>query len=224
VAGVGVWFELRYPPDMFRLLSIVLLAAAPAPASDSVAGVYQSQQMEIGAALELRKDGHFRYQLDYGAVSEGAEGDWTFDGKTVRLTSKPMPKAPSFELVRDDPAPSGELYMTLEDPGFEWGHGLEAIAKVRGEESGFEISAGEGGRVDLTDKPPIEAIAPLMPVYGPTGDIFPLRPDRGHKLLIRFHRNELGKAAFRDEPLTVDGTALVLSRYDARIRFLRARP
>ena len=203
------------------ILAILLLSAAPASASDSVAGLYQSQQMEIGAALELRKDGHFRYQLDYGAVSEGAEGSWTFDGKTVRLTSSPMPKAPSFELVRDEPASKGELYLTLEDPGFEWGHGLEAVAKVRGEDSGFEISAGDGGRVDLAGKPPIEAIAPEMPVYGPTGDIFQLSPDRGHKLLLRFHRNDLGKAAFRDEPLVLDGHALTLSRYDAEIRFLR---
>ena len=47
-------------------------------------------------------------------MSEAAEGDWTFDGKTVRLTSKPMPKLPSFELVRDDPAPKGEIVMTME--------------------------------------------------------------------------------------------------------------
>ena len=207
---------------MFHVLSILLLSAAPAPAT--VAGLYQSQQMEIGAALELRKDGHFRYQLDYGAVSEGSEGDWTFDGKTVRLTSKPMPKAPSFELVRDDPAPRGELYVSLEDPGFEWGHSLEAVVKIQGKEDAFEVSAGEGGRIDLEGKPPIEAIAPLMPVYGPTGDIFPLSADRGHKLLIRFHRNDLGKAAFRDEPLALRENALVLSRYDAEIRFLRVRP
>ena len=77
----------------------VSLATAPA----SVAGLYQSHQMEVGAALELRKDGHFRYQLDYGAVSETAEGEWTFDGKTVRLTSKPMPKAPSSSLSATTP-------------------------------------------------------------------------------------------------------------------------
>ena len=74
------------------------------------------------AVSSLKGDGHFRYALSYGAVDEECEGGWTFDGKTVWLTSKPMPKAPSFELVRDDPAPKGELFMTLEDPGFEWGH------------------------------------------------------------------------------------------------------
>lgn len=207
------------------LLPVALgLAAAAPPAVPSVAGMYEIRQMEMAGGLELQANRHFRYALTYGAVDEEGEGDWTFDGKTVRLTSNPMPKSPNFELVRDDPAPRGELYMTLEDPGFEWGHPLEAVAKVRGEESGFEISGGDGGRVDLTGKPPIEAIAPLMPVYGPTGDIFPLSSDRGHRLQFRFHRNELGKAAFRDEPLSLDGTALVLSRYDAEIRFLRAAP
>src|SRR3954471_14916965 len=102
-----------------QLLTLLLAAAAPVT---TVAGLYQAQQMEVGAALELQKNGHFRYQLDYGAVSESAEGDWTFDGKTVRLTTRPMPAPPKFELVSDGAAPAGELYMTLEDPGFEWGH------------------------------------------------------------------------------------------------------
>ena len=47
---------------------LLLLLGAPA----SMAGLYQAQQMEVGAALELQKNGHFRYQLDYGAVSESA--------------------------------------------------------------------------------------------------------------------------------------------------------
>ena len=71
------------------MLVIAALLLAPAPA---VAGLYQSQQMEVGAALELKADGRFRYQLDYGAVSEQAEGTWTSDGKSVRLTTAPAPK------------------------------------------------------------------------------------------------------------------------------------
>ena len=54
--------------------------------------------MEVGAALDLRADGRFRYQLDYGAVSEQAEGQWTSDGKTVRLTTKPLAEASNFRL------------------------------------------------------------------------------------------------------------------------------
>lgn len=204
-------------------LAALLLAPAHAPAKVSVAGLYRSQQMEVGAALELKKNGHFRYQLDYGAVSESASGDWTFDGKVVHLTTRPVPKAPSFELVHDDTAPRGELYMTVESPGMEWGHPLEAFA-TEDMKKGFEISADDTGRVDLIGKPPIAAIAPLMPVYGPTGQIFQLDRERGHRLQFRFHSNDLGTAAFKGESLTRDGPNLVLLRYDTRIRFMRVRP
>src|SRR3954465_6065523 len=100
------------------MMLTALLWLAAAPAHSSVAGLYQSQTMEVGAALELQKNGHFRYQLDYGAVSEQAEGDWTSDGKTVWLTTRPKPVPPSFELVRDDPAPAGEVMMSIEPSGF----------------------------------------------------------------------------------------------------------
>lgn len=71
------------------MVAALLLSPVPTPASDTFAGFYRSNQMEIGAALDLQPSGHFRYALDYGAVSEGAEGDWTFDGTAVRLTTRP---------------------------------------------------------------------------------------------------------------------------------------
>ena len=65
----------------------MMIAAALLLAPAALAGLYQAHQMEVGAALDLQRNGHFRYQLDYGAVSEAAEGDWTFDGKTVNTGS-----------------------------------------------------------------------------------------------------------------------------------------
>jgi hypothetical protein len=90
--------------------------------------------------------------------------------------------------------------------------------------NGFEITADETGRVDLSGKPPIVAVAPEMPVYGPTGDIFPLSTDRGHRLLFRFHANDLGKVRFARQPLARSGSDLLLERYGAAIRFLKSRP
>lgn len=205
------------------LVAALLAALAPAPANASPAGTYHIRQMEMAGGLELKANGQFQYAFSYGALDEVAEGDWTFDGKTVFLTSNPMPKEPGFELVRDEPAPKGELYITLEDPGFRWGQPFEAIATADLRD-GFEISAGEGGKVDLTGKPPIVAIAPKMPVFGTTGQIFRLSADRGHRLLFRFHRNDLGKVAFRKQPLEVKGADLLLVRHDAAIRFIPVRP
>lgn len=202
--------------------ALILLAASLA-APTSPAGLYRTQQMEVAAALELKPNGHFRYALSYGALDEEGEGDWILDKGGVLLTSRPMPKPPSFELVRDDPAPKGELTLKLEDPGFEWGHPLEAIAQ---EDSGrlVEIEADDSGRVDLTGKPPIKAIAPEIPVFGPTGEIFELATERGHRMIFRFHSNDLGKARFDHERLERKGADLLLRRYDTIFRFVKVRP
>ncbi len=69
------------------ILGALLLAMAEAP---SVVGFYRSNQIEVGAALQLEEDGKFQYQLDYGAVSEAAEGNWSSDGSTVYLTATRM--------------------------------------------------------------------------------------------------------------------------------------
>lgn len=69
------------------LTAALLLAAADARI---VTGFYRSSQIEVGAALELDPDGRFMYQLDYGAVSETAEGTWSSDGTVVYLTATRM--------------------------------------------------------------------------------------------------------------------------------------
>lgn len=200
---------------MMMIATVVLLAPA------SVAGLYQAHQMEVGAALELRKNGHFRYQLDYGAVSEQAAGDWTFDGKTVRLTTRPKPRQPAFELVRDDPAPIGEVDLTLEPPGFgAEGYRIDAIGTDAASGAKGLVTTDDQGRVEAGDHK-LSAIEPLVPVYGTPGGRFLLSPDRGHRLLLRFRANEIGHAAFDREPLAFSPRGLVLNRYETEIRFIR---
>jgi hypothetical protein len=201
---------------------MIAAAALLFASAAAVAGFYQSQQMEVGAALELQDNGHFRYQLDYGAVSEHAEGDWTFDGKAVRLTTSPPPRKPSFELVRDDPAPAGQISMSLEPPGFGDGYRLDAIATDAEGERG-RVTTSDDGRIEAGDHK-LAAIDPLVPVYGTVAGHFALSPERGHRLLLRFHANDLNTAAFENEALSLTSGGLVLNRYDTEIRFIRVRP
>jgi hypothetical protein len=81
---------------MIAWLTALLLALAPA-AADKLPGTYQTHQMETGAILELKGDGTFQYMLDYGAVSEAAEGHWTASPKGIVLNSKPL----SVQLLRE---------------------------------------------------------------------------------------------------------------------------
>lgn len=200
-------------------LLALLLAAAPAASAGSVAGMYETSQMEMAGGLELRPDGTFRYALEYGAVSEQGEGKWQLEGTDVRLTSDPMPKAPQFEVVEDSPAPEGELYVTLAKPGFgDWTAPLRLAVWLQGFRQPFEMQAGEDGRVE-TRHTPVREILPFVPVYGPLSDAIPLSPERGHRLTLRFVPNDLGKARFQAEPLARDGDTLILNRYDAKIVF-----
>ena len=55
-----------------------------------VSGFYASSQHEMAAAIELEADGKFDYSLEYGAVSEYAEGSWVSEGGMIVLTSTKM--------------------------------------------------------------------------------------------------------------------------------------
>ncbi|MEO8618339.1 MAG: hypothetical protein ABI412_03140 [Sphingomicrobium sp.] len=68
------------------LIALLALLMQPADAN-AASGFYRSATPEVGAAIELEPDGHFLYALDYGAVSEAAEGTWTLAGSEVRLTA-----------------------------------------------------------------------------------------------------------------------------------------
>ena len=98
------------------LAAALLLAAAQLPGGADVAGLYETQQMEVAAALELQEGGHFRYGLEYGAVSERTEGDWTFDGTTLILTSNPMP--PELHALELGNARFDHERLLLEDGDF----------------------------------------------------------------------------------------------------------
>ena len=84
------------------------LALALAP-TEALAGLYQSHQMEVGAALLLEPDGRFRYQFDYGAVSESAEGECSAQANVVYLTATRMEGAYNQrDFVREPLAVDGD--------------------------------------------------------------------------------------------------------------------
>lgn len=93
---------------MLPLAPLIVLAAPAAPAVQDIAGSYRLSQMEMGGALELGRDGRFRYLLDYGAVSEAAEGRWSTDGTSVQLTSEPMNPEVLYDMERKDAKLNGE--------------------------------------------------------------------------------------------------------------------
>jgi len=84
---------------MIALMAALLLAAG---APTTVAGDYRTHQMEVGAELLLKDDGTFLYSLDYGAVSEAAQGHWSAKDGEVRLQSEPLSADLMREIERSD--------------------------------------------------------------------------------------------------------------------------
>jgi hypothetical protein len=197
------------------LAALALAAAQPA----GLTGLYRSNEIEVGAELELQPGGRFRYALDYGAVSETGEGVWSSDGSTVRLTSRPMPRLPRFVLVRDDPAPPGEVRVKIAPPGLNWPAPLKVEVSFAGAPP-IVLRTDSAGRLPLQGKI-ATVVKPLVPIYESGTAPVALAAGRGHRLLFRFEPNDLGTARFDREPLTIDGDTLILRRYDRRIRFTR---
>jgi hypothetical protein len=89
---------------MKALLAAILLAVATAPFAQDLIGIYRLSQMEMGGGLQLTPDGRFRYELDYGAVSEAAEGKWSLEADGIHLHSEPMKVELLHDLERSDAA------------------------------------------------------------------------------------------------------------------------
>jgi hypothetical protein len=134
-----------------------------------------------------------------------------------------MPKLPEFALVKDEPAPVGDLYVAVEDAGFGTWTPLSVIVTVDGIDRPVGLYAEDNGQVVAPDGHRVTSLKLLMPVYETGGEPLQLSSDRGHRLLFKIVPNDMGKAPFHGEPLEIKGTAMVMHRYDAEIIFRRTK-
>lgn len=215
---------MGYRTPLMILVAALLVLAAPAPPASKLVGLYQSQTMEVGGGIELRKDGHFRFELEYGALDEAAEGTWSFDGKSVRLTSSPMPKEPTFELVKDSPAPRCTLSISVDWSSIDWASPPDVLASYEDAPKELHLLQSDDNGTFHPEKCGVAMIMPIVPMFDIPGEPLKLSPGTGHKLSLRFRPNDLGRVAFRGEPLKIDGSSLLMQRYDREIRFVRVRP
>ena len=200
------------------------LVLAPAPTTAQLAGLYEIHQMEMAGGLELQANGHFRYAFTYGAIDEESEGDWSFDGQIVHLTTTPMPKEPTFDLISDTPAPKCTLSLSVDWGRFGWSSAPDVLVAYEVAPRKLHLmQADEKGTVHL-ENCAVTTVMPLVPMFGVPGQPLKLSPATGHRLSLRFRPNDLGRAAFRNVPLKLDGSSLLMERYDAEIRFLRDAP
>lgn len=215
----------RIPTRALLLASLLLaslpLAAQPAtPATrESVAGLYDGGQMEVGAQLLLKPDGHFEYELAYGALDEEAKGTWELRDGAVLLTSVPAAVPPRFVVVSDTPDSTGRLSVKLTKvlvEGMRQRVLLLYGPSPKADQSADEADVNDDGSVDIPAGKHPTAFIPEIPVY-PTMPAAIALTAGGHRFLLRFEPNDIGKADFHATPLAVQDGVLVMPRRDLQI-------
>jgi len=191
--------------------------APPAITKASLAGHYNGGQMEVGAELLLKPDGHFQYELAYGALDESAEGTWDFHDNAVFLTTVPAAVLPTFTVLKDEPAPAGELWIAISNGPIMEGARQRIYLLYDADHEPDMIELPDDGRVTLPNKRMPAAIIPEIPIY-PIYNPIPLTGTGGHHLTLRFNKNDIGKADFRATKLTLEGTNLIMIRPDLQLK------
>jgi len=196
-------------------------AEAPPPAPtitlESLAGQYDGGQMEVAAELLLKPDGHFSYQLAYGALDETAEGIWEIHYNAVYLTTRPAIKPPQFVVESDKPDARGGLWIKLSNGPVEQG-ARQRIYLVYGPDDPQDmVEIANDGRVPFPGNRRPTAIIPEIPVYPILNKPIPLTGTGGHSMVLRFEPNDIGKADFRAQRLSIEDGTLVMPRRDLQL-------
>lgn len=212
-------------------IAILLAIAAPSgvgparaetPAvQDDLAGRYSGSAMEMAAALDLRPDGRFDYWLSYGALDETSSGRWRREGNRILLTSDPF-TPPRIALAgRGSNAVGVEVRLEIPE-GFSRQYFAAVVTFASGERRPMHLSEeGLSFAVDPAD-PPV-SLQLILPIAMLESEVVQLDGAKGWRIDFRFEPNELGKVDLTDTPLGIEDGALILERYDRRVRFRPAR-
>ena len=217
-------------PFLSLFLSVSVAAQATKPLanakSSALAGMYDGSQMEVAAQLLLKPDGHFQYELAYGALDEAAEGTWEFHDGAVFLTTVPAAIPPRFVVESDTPEPMGGLWIKVSNGPLMQG-ARQRIYLIYGLGEPAEMSeVADDGSVPFPDKRRPTAVVPVIPVYPIHPPAIPLTGSGGHRIVLRFEPHDIGKANFRAERLAVEDGMLVMPRRDLELllHFRRHKP
>jgi hypothetical protein len=210
-------------PMMFKPLFATLLLFTAAASADpahpaALVGEYDGHQMEMGAGLELKANGRFRYALSYGSIDEQANGSWVADHGMVVLTSDHV-TPPRISLLDQKAGPAKELRVTLDVP-----HGvnpqlLDAVVTFADGHSAQQQLSDEETVIPFADGAAPTHIMLIFSMLEIRGAWIAIDPDKGYRLHFRFEPNDLGMVDFHGTALKEEGGELLLDRYGRTIRF-----
>lgn len=203
---------------------LLMLAAAPALAADKAVGLYRAAEgPELASRLQLEANGHFRYELAYGALDEGAKGSWRREGDAVLLYTEPRPKPAEFIVKEMSASGNGPLSLTVSWPN---GEGIAGVDVRIGYDSG-EPATGYtqyyGWSLDPSDKRRPLWIELYEPIHGIGPKRFAIADPATKTLRFTLVPNDVGVVDFQGTKVSVDGDKLVLHHKNGDLRYVRVK-
>ena len=192
-------------------LAFLMTLMALAVQAQDVAGHYVLQGvMEVGSELLLKPDATFEYMLAYGAADYWAKGTWKRDGNSVILHSSGKEEEP-FRLLRSDAGKPGRIRVWVvgnNDKGVPNIHvGLKA-----GDEH-LEATTDSDGAAVFPDTAKPKAVYFEVRVYQLEAGPFDVNPTH-RDFYFQINGDAIMQVLFKDEPLAIQGNALIMKHWD----------
>lgn len=189
-------------------IAMLALVAIAAGAQDAAGHYYLHGVMEVGSELLLKPDGTFQWELEYGAADYWAKGTWRRDGDAVVLHSTDKEQE-AFRFLRSEAGKPGQIRVFVLGKD---GMGVDNIDTylLIGDKP-QEGRTDEHGMASYPDDPKASAIVLEVRVY--EAQSTPVKVDPVKKdYYFEINGEAMTETLFKDERLTIDGTALIMKR------------
>lgn len=190
----------------------VLAALALHAQNSDMAGHYVLHGvMEVGSELMLNPDGTFEYMLAYGAADYWAKGTWKHEGNAVILHSPGKEEEP-FRLLRSDTGKPGRIRVWVMGKN---GRGVPNIhVGLQAGEQHLEATTDADGAATFPDTAKPKAVDFEVRVYSLQAGPYDVNPAQ-RDFYFEINGDTITQVFFKDEPLAIDGNALIMKHGDS---------
>ena len=166
--------------------------------------------MEVGSELMLKPDGTFEYMLAYGAADYWAKGTWKQEGKAVILHSDGK-EEPPFRLTKSEPGKPGRIRVWVIGKN---GKGIANIhvGLLAGKER-LEATTDSDGAAVFPDTAKPSAVSFEVRVYSVEAGPYDVN-SADRDFYFEINGDAITQVLFKDEPLAIEGNALIMKHGD----------
>jgi hypothetical protein len=202
---------------------LLLADATAAPAAPLASRYRLVGEHDVASELVLYSDGRFEYGLAAGALDEQAQGRWTQDGKTIRLTTVPKPKPAVFTLAATERYAKIPFSINVTWPDGRGIAGVDFILTFDRGEPLESYTQEYGWSLDPADKRPPRSLTLAMPMYGLLSQPFAIDVAKGNRFTFVLTPNDLGTVDFEDLQVTVGNHQLIMHRGGGELIYVSQR-